>query len=279
MLIFGVFFLAALAATLTCGLSGAFSSCRWLWLLPVSVVGYFLIVAAIVFLIIWLMAKAVDQEKPQESDSRLYRILVELIAEAAVPILGLRMQTEGLEKIPQNGRFLLVCNHLDNLDPIVLLHHFRGKGLAFIAKREAAKMFLAGPIMHKIMAQYINRENDREALKTILNCVRLIREDKASIAVFPEGYIKPDRKLHRFRSGVLKIAQKTKVPIVVCTLLGTNHIMENFKHFRKTSVRLHLVDVIEPESYEGITTVELGNRIFEIMAQDLGPENVSADVQ
>ena len=135
-------------------------------------------------------------------------------------------------------------------------------------------MFLVGKLMHKMLCQLINRENDREALKTIINCIRLIQEDKASIGVFPEGYIHGDEKLHPFRSGVFKIAQKAKVPIVVCTLQNTQKVKENMPRFKPTDIHLHLVGVVQPEEIEGLTTVDIANRVHAMMAEDLGPDLV-----
>ena len=167
--------------------------------------------------------------------------------------------------------------HLNEMDPVVLLHYFRKSQLTFISKQENQNMFMVGKLMHKIQCQLLNRENDREALKTILKCVQIIQQGKASLAVFPEGYIKPDRKLHHFRSGVFKIAQKTKVPVVVCTLRNTQHVFHNGLRLKPTDVHLHLLDVITPEQYQGMSTVELGNMVYEMMARDLGPENVSQE--
>lgn len=268
---------SAACGVLICLGCGCFQSLAWLWALPLSYIGSFLTLVVLTFLTVWVMAQVVDTEKPQEKDSKLYRFMINCIAEAAIPVLSMRMHVQGLEKTPKDGRFLLVCNHLNEMDPVVLLHYFRNSQLAFISKRENKGMFLVGKLMHKIQCQLMNRENDREALKTILKCVEIIQEDRASIAVFPEGYIKPDRKLHRFRSGVFKIAQKTKVPIVVCTLQNTQHVFRNGLRLKPTHVHLHLVDVLQPEDYAGMTTVELGNNIYEMMAQDLGPENVSTE--
>ena len=97
------------------------------------------------------------------------------------------------------------------------------------------------------------------------------------MAVFPEGYIHDDRKLHRFRPGVFKIAQKAQVPIVVCTLHNTKYVYDNIVHMRPSDIKLHLLTVIAPEEYAHMTTVELSNRIYEMMAQDRGPENVYAE--
>ena len=107
-----------------------------------------------------------------------------------------------MEQPIPSGRFLLVCNHLHEIDPAVLLRAFPKSQLAFISKREVSNMFLVGKFLHKMLGQPINRENDREALKTILNCIRLLDEDKASVAVFPEGGIRGGHVLHPLRHGV-----------------------------------------------------------------------------
>ncbi len=275
MLLGTLFVLSAVGAVTVCLCSGAFYNLHWLWVLPVGYLSTFAVLAALVLLFVVICEKAVDLNKPQEKDSKFYRFLISLIAETALPVLLVRMHTEGLEKTPKQGRFLLVCNHLNEMDPVVLLHYFRKSQLTFISKKENQSMFVVGRFMHKIMCQLINRENDREALKTILKCVEIIREDKASVAVFPEGYIHKDKKLHHFRSGVFKIAQKTKVSIVVCTLQNTQHVFHNGLRLKPTHVHLHLLEVISPEQYEGMTTVELGEKVYEMMANDLGPDLVS----
>lgn len=277
MLLGFLFTVPAVCAILICLFTGTFQSLSWLWALPVSYLGAFLVTGGLIFLFILLCEHAVDPDKPQEKDSKFYRFLINCIAEAAIPILSVKMHIQGLEKTPKQGRFMLVCNHLNEMDPVVLLRYFKDSQLTFISKRENRNMFVVGRFMHKIQCQLMNRENDREALKTILKCVDIIKEDKASVAVFPEGYIKPDRKLHHFRSGVFKIAQKTKVPIVVCTLQNTQYVFHNGLRLKPTDVHLHLVDVISPEQYQGMTTVDLGNMVYEMMARDLGPENVSTE--
>lgn len=250
---------------------------HWIWLIPVSFIGSFLGLLILSLLFFLIAGLCIDTRKPQLHDSKFYRTLVGLYGPMVLSIASVKVHTRGLEQIPQSGRFLLVCNHLHEADPVILLKYFPKSQLAFIGKQETKDMFLIGPLMHKMMCQLINRENDREALKTILNCVRLINEDEVSIGVFPEGYIKPDRKLHRFRSGVFKIATKTKVPIVVCTITNTNHIIRNFLHLKGTDVDLHLLKVIAPEEYADKTTVEIADEVYRMMAEDLGPERVAQD--
>lgn len=262
--------LSATAAVVICVGSGAFSGLGWLWVLPVSFCGSYLALMLLAFLFLWLMCALVDQRKVPERDSKFYRGMTHLYVDALIRIAGVRIHTEGLENTPKDGRFLLVCNHLFAADPGVLLACFRNSQLAFITKKENCSMFIVGPMMHKILCQPLDRENDRQALNTILRCIDLIRQDQVSIGVFPEGYTSKDGHLHPFRSGVFKIAQKAKVPIVVCTLRNTRAILHNALRLKKTDVRLHLVGVIGPEKFQGQTAVQISDRVHRMMAQDLG---------
>lgn len=274
MLIAALSVLSVIFGSFICLWSDAFGSTMWIWLLPLGSFGCFLGLGFLYFLLLWVSCGIVRLDTPQKEDNKYYRFLVRLTAEAALTVTQARVHTKGLEKIPREGRFLLVCNHLNDMDPVTLLHFFRKKQLAFISKRENSQMFLVGKLMHKILCQPINRENDREALKTILRCIDILKKDQASVAVFPEGYTSMDEKLHPFRSGVFKIAQKAQVPIVVCTLQNTQHIFRNALRLRPTHVHLHLLEVIPAEELVGVTAVDIGNRVHALMAEDLGPENV-----
>lgn len=278
MLLTSIAVLAAIAGMLTCLNCGAFATLAWLWVLPVSFLGVFLGLLLVGFLILLYMCHRVDQNVPQEEDNKFYRFVADIVIESALPVLQIHIKKSGLEKVPADGRFMLVCNHCNNSDPIILLNCLRKSQLAFISKKENSTMFVIGPMMHKILCQLINRENDREALKTILKCIQILKEDKASIAVFPEGGIlSEDGKLHHFRPGVFKIAQKADVPIVICTLKNTKDVVRNLKRLKPSYVEMKVLDVIPAQELKGVTTVDIAHRCYEMMAEDLGPELIAED--
>jgi len=261
----------AAVSTLISGLIVLFGNYSpWVLLVLYAVCWLGLLLLAVLFLCI--LCAFVDLDKPQEEDSKFYRAVMHVYIEALISLVRLRVEVSGLEKTPKEGRFLLVCNHQNESDPGILLHYFKNSQLAFISKRENRTMFAVGKFMHKTLCQLVNRENDREALKTILKCIQLIKEDKVSIGAFPEGGILVKDKLSHFRSGMFKIAQKAKVPIVVCTLKGTSDLFHNMKRLKRTHVRLHLIDVIPAEEVMTANTVELGEKIYQMMLTDLGPE-------
>lgn len=264
--------LSAVFSILLTGQCGGFSSSAFWWMIPAWFVGSYVGLFLLAFIAFAVICQCIDVEKPQAHDSKFHRTVVDLAVEVLITLCRVRIHPQGLEKTPKDGRFLLVCNHLDLPDPGVLLSCFKDSQLAFISKRENQAMPFIGRLMHKIMCQLINRENDREALKTILKCIQLIKEDEVSVAVFPEGYCSLDGKLHRFRSGAFKIAQRTGVPIVVCTIQNTNRLFKNLLKLKPTDVPFHLVKVIAPEEYQGMSTTQIADMVYELMISDLGEE-------
>ena len=125
MLIGAIIVLSVVLSAVFCQCCGGFQDLSWLWMLPAGFVGSFLIWAVLAFLLIWISSLVVRLDREQQEDSPYYRWLVDLYIEAAFVILQMRVHTQGLEKMPKDGRFLLVCNHLNEMDPVILFHYFR----------------------------------------------------------------------------------------------------------------------------------------------------------
>lgn len=272
MLFGGITIVSAVLAAVLCICNGSFGDWSWLLVMAGAFLGIFLGLTLLAFLFLVLVCALVDTGKPQEHDSKFYRRVMYVYIEALMELVLVRLHTEGLEKTPKEGRFLLVCNHLFVADPGILLHCFQKSRLAFISKRENMDLPIVNKFLHKTMCQLLDRDNDRQALKVILKCIQLLKDDEVSVGVFPEGYTSKDCKLHHFRSGAFKIAQKADVPIVVCTIQGTREIFKNVKKLRTTDVRLHLVEVIPAEELKGKSTAQISERVYNTMIRDLGEE-------
>ena len=257
--------ISVLVALGVCWGVGGFASWHWLWQLPLTWVGSMAVCIVLVFAFLWICTKTVNLEEPQEEDSPFFRKLITLSAKNALILMHVKLHVTGLEKLPKDRRFMLVCNHLYLFDPLVLLAVMPQAQLAFIAKKEVANMPIVAQLLHRTMGQFIDRENDRAAIITIRSCIDLVKEDKASVAVFPEGYTSRDGKLQPFRNGVFKIAQRGKVPVVVCTLRNTQKMLNNLFSPKAKHVYLNVLDVLEPESFQGSTTADIGDRAHALM--------------
>ena len=101
--------LAAIFAVLTCAL-GHFSGAAIVFGTLGCFVGYWLGLFAIAFAVLWVSCATVDISKPQEQDSKYFRRLIKLYIPAVMSLLRMDVQLEGAEKLPKDGRFLLICN-------------------------------------------------------------------------------------------------------------------------------------------------------------------------
>lgn len=235
------------------------------------IVGYY--AAAVLWVVlIFILSCFVNKKKPAGKHWRFYRRILVLTAGFILRFLRVRVHVSGLEKMPKDGRrYLFTCNHRDIYDPMVSMMTLKDYDMTFISKKENFDILMVGRLMHGANVLSIDRENDRSAVRTIVQAIKLLKEDEVSIALYPEGYCRRSRdvRLQPFRDGSLKIAQKAKVPVVVSTIRGTDDIMPNFKRFGSTDVYFDILSVLESETFAEQTTHELGEEIWKIMDQNL----------
>ncbi len=240
------------------------------WLVPLLLVSIFavLVILQLLCLVILILSQKAEK-KPCDIKERFFRFLLKHSLPIIVFFVGTKINIEGAEKLPTDKRFFLICNHQHDFDPAVIFSAFPDSKISFIGKKEIlSEMKFISKAMSLLSCLFIDREHDREAAKTIISAINYLKSDERSIALFPEGYTSKTDELLPFRNGSLKIALKSKVPLVVCVLNNTKAITKNMFR-RKTVVEFKLIDVIYPEDYEGMNTTELGSIVHNKMSQAL----------
>lgn len=264
-----VFIALSLAASGLIGYySGWFLSWNALWQIPLTSAGFFFGFVVLFALVLFVSTRFVDPKKLLEKPSAYFRFMINQFCRLAFFLGGVHVHVTGLEKLPHNHRFLLVSNHLFAFDPLIYYYAIPRDELAFISKKENFSLFMVAEIMRELLCLPIDRENDREALRTILKAIQFLKEDKTSIAVFPEGYTSKTGELSSFRNGAFKIAQKAGVPIVVCVLSNTLAILKNMFR-RHTDVYLDVLDIIPAEDLAGVNTAQIGSRVHDTMSKGI----------
>ena len=235
-------------------------------MVPILLIAIFIGLILLHLVTLVLSILTVNLNKPPR-DTNFFRFLIKGFLQIALPVLRVKIHTTGIEKIPHDEPFLIVSNHIHDLDPAVIYYAVPDARIAFIAKREVRELFpFVYKALHKLSGLPIDRENNREAAKTIINATRLIKDGTNSVAVFPEGYVSISGELLPIRNGALKIATKTQAKIVVCTLWGTKEIPKNLLR-RKTDIYFDVLEVID--TADNSHTVEIGDKIHTLMQENL----------
>lgn len=139
-------------------------------------------------------------------------------------ISGVRLEVNGYENIPDNEAVLFVGNHRSLFD-IITTYPLMKRPTGYIAKKELKKIPFLSWWMYFVNCIFLDRQNPRNGLKSIIQASDMIKNG-ISIFIFPEGTRSKDGKLHDFKEGSLKIATKSKCPIVPVGITGSDDIFE-----------------------------------------------------
>ena len=154
-------------------------------------------------------------DKPRKIDRFLHALL------AAPARFILRVRVKGRENIPQDGGYVMLCNHMSFLDPIVLSAAFPRKRMPkYLAKAELFRI----PVLRGIIRMFgaIPVERGRGDVGAIRRSVDVARGGEI-LAVFPQGTRMPGKEpspddaksgigmmAYRGKSNILPVFIKTK---------------------------------------------------------------------
>ncbi len=195
------------------------------FILVVFFVVTFLILFSPVMFVLWLIGYISPSAKDNASRAIIYHAFrfIRFIA-------GTKLIVIGKENIPTDTAVLYVGNHRSYFD--IILGYIAVPGITgFIAKKEMNRYPLLRVWMRYIHCLFLDREDIRQGLQTILNGVEKVKSG-ISIFVFPEGTRnKSDDEFLPFKAGSLKIAEKSSCPIIPVAINHSDDIFE--KHLPK----------------------------------------------
>lgn len=246
----------------------ALTPLSFLWV-PLLFLGFFIGLSALFMLLFLVIAAFSPKEGMRQKDDKVFRALFNLLLPFFFFFAGARIKVTGEEKLPREGRFLLVCNHLSTFDALVAISVFPWAELAYISKPENFDMPVFGRLVRRLCFMPIDRGNPRHALDTVQNAVSLLKRDEVSVAVFPEGTRnRTEVGLLPFHEGVFLIAEKADVPLAIITLTNCQKICRNFP-FRKTEICLDVAEVIPKEEIRKANCRALSERVRGAMEESL----------
>jgi 1-acyl-sn-glycerol-3-phosphate acyltransferase len=144
-----------------------------------------------------------------------YRLMRWVAAVFVAPFFGVTV--DGAEFIPGDRRFILMSNHINSWDPIMLAVAVKRWELSFMAKES---LFRFPPLawalkrlnVIKVMRSGTNLSAMREALARL-------REGRC-VGIFPEGHRYQSGGVHPFETGVAMLALNTDAPVLPAYVSG-----------------------------------------------------------
>lgn len=129
--------------------------------------------------------------------------------------LNIQIKILNLDKLPNNGQYLLISNHRTIIDPVIVENITKHTDLHgdWIAKKELYNSFFFGKFVRNSGTILLDREASQMGgfFKDIKETVK----GGGSIYIFPEGTRnKTDESISEFKDGSRIIAIKNRLPIL-----------------------------------------------------------------
>lgn len=151
----------------------------------------------------------------------LYRVLKLILT----PILRAlyRVRAEGLESFPREGPVIVVSNHVSFLDsfwiPLMV-----PRQMVFLAKAEYFESWKTAWFFRALGMIPVKRDI-KEKTEAALQAGIEVLGQGGVLGLYPEGTRSPDGRLYRGRTGVARLALRSKAPVVPVGLIGSREVM------------------------------------------------------
>lgn len=177
----------------------------------------------------------------------LYRILEVTLAPALRAVY--RPQITGGSHVPSSGPVILAANHVSFADEFFTPLGAR-RQVVYFAK---AEYFTTPGLRGRATAAFfracghvpVERGDTRSAAAVIDIGVDVLADGRA-LGIFPEGTRSPDGRLHKFRTGVARLALRSGAPVVPVGLVGTREVQPpDSRRWHRAPVEVHFGEPLE----------------------------------
>ena len=145
------------------------------------------------------------------------------------------IEFQGKENLPRSGGYILACNHLSYMDPVIV-SQAQYRPFTFLARDTLFKHKVFGFYISRLGAISIKREaSDFRALRATLK--RLAQG--SPVVLFPEGTRLGDDK--NAQPGIGFLAIKSKVPVIPAYIQGSDKVLPpGAKWFHRHPIKVYL---------------------------------------
>ncbi|MDD6057225.1 MAG: lysophospholipid acyltransferase family protein [Clostridiales bacterium] len=224
----------------------------------------FLILSIPILILTWLLGKFY----PQATDLAQLRI-IQGVFRILLLISGTRVTIIGEENVPKDVPVLYVGNHRSIFD-IIITYTRCPRVTGYVSKNSVEHIPIFSIWMRRLHCLFLDREDIKEALKTILVGIDNIKNG-ISMCIFPEGTRNTTEvTVLPFKAGSFKMAEKTGCPIIPMAITNSAEVFENHLfRIKSTHVILEYGEPIYPKELDKELQKKIGTYCQEKVEQML----------
>lgn len=147
---------------------------------------------------------------------------IQVVYWAMIKISFVPVSFKGRENIP-SGPVVFAANHQSAADAPLVGVLARGKPNIWLATQHLMTWKLLRWILPYVSI-VVDTTSREKAMRSMINLVRLAKNTKADVMIFPEGSRFTDDKVHPFYGGFVTLAKMLERPVVPVYIEGANKV-------------------------------------------------------
>ena len=208
-------------------------------------------------IVFFIKAKLAMNKKDSTIESR-YKVVKE-ITETLSRVSGAKVETHGIENLPENDGYVLLVNHQGRYDAIAVMQS-SDRPVTFLIDEKRSNVPFEKTIVDTLGCVRIDKEHLGK-MRTALKKMNELVKSGVNVAVFPEGkYGKNGNNLQEFQTGAITVLTATKCTFVPVCLFDSYKVYD-VNTFKKVTCQVHYLEPITYEQYKGMPKSDLAELV------------------
>jgi 1-acyl-sn-glycerol-3-phosphate acyltransferase len=140
-----------------------------------------------------------------------------------VRLAGIKVKTEGLNKLDPARTYIFMSNHVSNVDPPILMPLIPRR-MSVMVKKELFRVPVLARLMRFGSLVPVDRGNRESGIAAVRAAAEVIRQG-VNMTIYVEGHRSFDGRLLPFKKGPFYLAEGCGVPVVPVTIIGSHYVM------------------------------------------------------
>jgi 1-acyl-sn-glycerol-3-phosphate acyltransferase len=165
------------------------------------------------------------------------------------------IEVEGREHLTAHQPCIFVSNHQHYFDAVIVGEVFPPHTVV-AAMIELRRLPVMGWIFEKAGNIFIDRDNPKDAIRTLRNFAEKMRREKVNLWIFPEGYLNEEKRgLQPFKRGPFLTAVQLQAPLVPVVMSPSYCMLDATSGHRRSGKAW--VKVLPPIATAGLTRKDI----------------------
>ena len=209
---------------------------------------------------------------PFDRERKFMFILVRMWTKLLLTAAGAKVELSGADKLPDPPA-VVVSNHISHMDVPAIVSKIKSP-FTFLTKQSLYRIPVFGLALRVLGMVPVDRDDPNKRRLALSDAQNLIKKGcKSYIFFFPEGARSLDGNLLPFKNGAFVMAKRTKLPLVVIKVSGSDKVLPpRTLDLKKGDIKVEVVETLYSDVFFHLSVEELSAKVKSLLETESGEQ-------